>query len=67
MDGKLIAEDLDSTNGSFINGRKLKPLQDRVLKAGDTITLGDGNRFADEDTYVKYEVRCAPVALVAHS
>eukprot|EP00958_Prasinococcus_capsulatus_P023849 scaffold3630_cov306-Prasinococcus_capsulatus_cf.AAC.3 len=58
VDGKLVVEDLDSTNGTFVNGRKLRPLEERALKAGDKITLGDGKRNADADTFATYEVRC---------
>jgi len=56
VDGKLVVEDLDSTNGTFVNGRKLRPLEERALKAGDKITLGDGKRNADADTFATYEV-----------
>ena len=34
-------EDLDSTNGSFLNGKKLKKLTD--IKNGDLISLGDNH------------------------
>jgi pSer/pThr/pTyr-binding forkhead associated (FHA) protein len=34
---QLILEDLDSTNGTLVNGRRV---QRAVLKAGDRITIG---------------------------
>jgi len=36
----LLAEDLDSTNGSFLNGQKLQPRQPQPLKTGDELRLG---------------------------
>jgi pSer/pThr/pTyr-binding forkhead associated (FHA) protein len=34
---QLILEDLDSTNGTLVNGQRVKRA---VVKAGDTITIG---------------------------
>ncbi|MCG8347326.1 MAG: FHA domain-containing protein [Chloroflexales bacterium] len=38
--GQVIAEDLGSTNGSFINGRKLSPHSPHQLRNGDELRLG---------------------------
>lgn len=38
--GQILLEDLDSTNGTLINGQKLAPRQSRALADGDQITLG---------------------------
>jgi hypothetical protein len=38
--GQLMAEDLDSVNGSALNGQKLVPHQPRPLNSGDVLTLG---------------------------
>ena len=38
--GQLMAEDLNSVNGSALNGQKLQPHQPRVLSGGDVLTLG---------------------------
>ncbi len=38
--GRIMAEDLDSTNGTQVNGQKLPPRQPRALAAGDTIVIG---------------------------
>ncbi len=34
---QLVVEDLDSTNGTLLNGKRVKRA---VVKAGDTITIG---------------------------
>ncbi len=39
--GTVYAEDLNSTNGSFVNGVKLSSGQPAVLKDGDTLTVAD--------------------------
>lgn len=38
--GRLTVQDLNSVNGTLINGRVALPLQRYVLQDGDTITLG---------------------------
>jgi hypothetical protein len=38
---QVLAEDLDSTNGSFLNGARLAPRQPAALKAGDELRLGN--------------------------
>lgn len=38
--GQLFAEDLDSTNGSFLNGQKLAPRQPQPVATGDELRLG---------------------------
>lgn len=37
---QLMVEDLDSTNGSFVNGQKLAPRQPQALNNGDELRLG---------------------------
>jgi predicted RNA-binding Zn-ribbon protein involved in translation (DUF1610 family) len=39
--GQWLAQDMNSFNGSFYNGRKLAPGQDQRLDAGATLVLGD--------------------------
>jgi pSer/pThr/pTyr-binding forkhead associated (FHA) protein len=39
--GQLAVEDLDSTNGTFLNAARLAPRQPTPLKAGDTLRLGN--------------------------
>jgi hypothetical protein len=43
-DSRLYIEDLESSNGTRINGKKLKPFSDIRISAGDTIELG-GMKF----------------------
>lgn len=38
--GQVLVEDLDSTNGSFLNGARLAPRQPQPLRAGDELRLG---------------------------
>lgn len=38
--GKLMIQDLDSTNGTLLNDEALKPYQRYELHSGDQITLG---------------------------
>lgn len=38
-DGKWIVEDLNSTNGTWINGEKILPMQPLVLNPGDRICI----------------------------
>ena len=40
-DGRLRVEDLNSTNGTRVNGRRLEPFAPRVLAPGDAVALGD--------------------------
>jgi pSer/pThr/pTyr-binding forkhead associated (FHA) protein len=37
---QIVAEDLDSTNGTLINGQKLAPRHPQPLRDGDTVQLG---------------------------
>jgi hypothetical protein len=39
--GALAVEDLDSTNGTFLNGTRLAPRQATPLKTGDELRLGN--------------------------
>ena len=45
--GKLVVRDLDSTNGTFLNGRRIH--DDEVLHAGDRIFLADFVLIIEED------------------
>lgn len=48
--GRLWVEDLNSTNGTFVNGARLPPYHGRLLKAGDVIVAGDGQwRFGGKE------------------
>ncbi len=38
---RIFAEDLDSTNGSFVNGQRLSPRMLQLLQSGDEIRLGN--------------------------
>lgn len=39
--GGLYVRDLNSVNGTFLNGQKLAPITSHALKSGDIVTLGD--------------------------
>lgn len=39
-DNNVLLTDLNSSNGSFLNDVKLKPMKDYIIKKGDIITLG---------------------------
>ena len=41
LDGRLRVEDLNSTNGTRVNGRRLEPFAPCVLAPGDAVVLGD--------------------------
>ena len=41
LDGRLCVEDLNSTNGTRVNGRRLEPFAPRALAPGDAVVLGD--------------------------
>lgn len=41
LDGRLRVEDLNSTNGTRVNGRRLEPFAPCVLASGDAVVLGD--------------------------
>jgi pilus assembly protein CpaF len=45
--GKLVVRDLDSTNGTFLNGRRTH--EDEVLHAGDRIFIADFVLIVEED------------------
>jgi len=38
--GQVLIEDLDSINGTLVNGQRVLPFQSRALADGDQITLG---------------------------
>ncbi|GAB4209416.1 MAG: zinc ribbon domain-containing protein [Roseiflexaceae bacterium] len=40
QDGQIMVEDMDSTNGSQVNGQRLPPRQPRALRDGDQLQLG---------------------------
>lgn len=40
MDDGFYLRDLGSTNGTFVNGKKLRPLQPCRIRPGDTLTFG---------------------------
>lgn len=40
VNNQLVITDLDSTNGTFINGKRLEPHHPHVLKKGEPIALG---------------------------
>jgi predicted component of type VI protein secretion system len=39
-EGRLLIQDLNSRNGTFVNDQRLNPERARVLKAGDKIQIG---------------------------
>jgi hypothetical protein len=39
--GQVLVEDLDSTNGTFLNAARLAPRQPQPLRAGDELRLGN--------------------------
>jgi len=39
--GEVLIKDIGSINGTFLNGRKLKPYFPQVLKSGDVLQLGN--------------------------
>lgn len=48
--GRLFVEDLNSTNGTFVNETRLRPYHGRQLRTGDVVSAGDGRwRFAGSD------------------
>lgn len=40
LNGHYLLEDLESLNGTYLNGRKLKPYLQEVLHEGDEVRLG---------------------------
>ena len=40
MDDTLMLVDLESTNGTYLNGQRLQPHQPRMLRDGDEVRLG---------------------------
>ena len=40
QNGQVVVEDLDSTNGTFVNGQRLQPRQPQPLRDGDQLQLG---------------------------
>ena len=39
-DGKMTVRDLNSTNGTWLNGERLQPNEIRTLQKGDHVRLG---------------------------
>ena len=48
-DGHLSVTDEESTNGTYVNGVKLKPHETQQLRGGDTLGLGAGSDREAED------------------
>lgn len=40
-DGKVVINDNNSANGTLLNGKRLKPLTNFVLRTGDIVSLGN--------------------------
>src|SRR5438067_8270109 len=60
-DGKTVISDLGSRNGTFVNGARLAPHEERVLAHGDIVKIGDC-RFL----YLEREEPAAKSAAVEH-
>jgi len=56
VDGQFVLKDLGSLNGTYINGARIESQSQRVLNAGDEITLGS--------TKLAFEAGDAPTAIV---
>ena len=41
LNGRFLLEDLESLNGTYLNGRKLRPYLPEVLHDGDEVKLGN--------------------------
>ena len=46
VNGKYVLRDLGSTNGTFVNGRRIKPKSDHVLKSNDRLHFGNTPNIA---------------------
>jgi predicted component of type VI protein secretion system len=57
--GDYILEDLDSTNGTFVNGQRITG--QRILKPGDTLFLGENISFSFEE--IAFDPNAAQVNL----
>lgn len=44
-DGSLTLRDIGSSNGTWLNGREIRPMTDHLLKPGDEVTLGHWSRI----------------------
>ena len=56
--GEQVAlKDLGSMNGSFVNGRRLKPDETMILKAGDVCRFGNVEFRFDGQKLVQMESR----------
>jgi Uncharacterized conserved protein, contains FHA domain len=42
-DGEYYIEDLESANGTFLNGKRLQPKQKSIIKIGDNVKLANSN------------------------
>lgn len=58
--GDYLLEDLESTNGTFVNGQRITG--QRILKPGDTVFLGENVSLAYED--VPFDPNATQVSLV---
>ena len=70
-DGAFTLTDLDSSNGTIINGQPLAPLQPRWLKVGDVVQILDlvfvvGQGFLSINTPPRFTVKVPGVAFVTH-
>lgn len=70
-DGSFTLTDLDSSNGTIINGQPLTPLQPRWLKVGDVVQILDlvfavGQGFLSINTPPRFSVKVPGVAFVTH-
>jgi len=52
-DGKWLAEDLNSANGTWINGEKILPMQPVILKVGDQINIARYSVFYFQEKIVE--------------
>jgi pSer/pThr/pTyr-binding forkhead associated (FHA) protein len=46
-DGRLVVEDQGSTNGTFVNDRRLPTEQPTVIRVGDRVRIGDWQLVLD--------------------
>ncbi|MEW5721973.1 MAG: FHA domain-containing protein, partial [Thermodesulfobacteriota bacterium] len=59
-DGGLAIEDLGSTNGTYVNGRRLPPHRPTPVSPGDEVTLGSYRLGADIFEVIRQDAAAAP-------